>query len=96
MENVLLTGDIPMMAGIFRRLVEGEKMTAPGISTDRIDQLYDVTFVNGVPAGTVSRAGGGFVAFLRPPKARLGFLCAPGTAGGSVEAKKFFERGCGP
>ena len=44
LDNVLLTGDIPVMARILDDSVEGKKMTAPGISTDRIDRLYDITF----------------------------------------------------
>jgi galactokinase/mevalonate kinase-like predicted kinase len=76
--------------------VEGKKMTTPGISTDRIDRLYD-TFVNGALAGKVSRAGGGaFVMFLVHPEARLGLLCALNTAGGSAGSVKFAERGCEP
>jgi galactokinase/mevalonate kinase-like predicted kinase len=51
-------------------------MTAPGNSTDRIDRVYDVTFVNDALAGKVSGAGdGGFVVFLAHPKMASG-CCA--------------------
>ena len=72
-------------------------MTAPAVSTDPIDRLDDVTFVNGVLAGEVPRSGGsGLVAFLLPPEARLGLLCVLNTAAGSAGSVKFAERGCEP
>jgi D-glycero-alpha-D-manno-heptose-7-phosphate kinase len=58
-------------------------MTTPGISTDRIDRLYD-NFVNRALAGKVSGAGGGsFIMFLVHPEARAGSV-------------NFAERGCEP
>lgn len=95
MKNALLAGNIPAMAEILDDLWKAKKMTAPGISTDRIDQLYDVAFANGALAGKVSGAGGGgFVMFLVHPEDRLGLLNALNAAGGSAEPVKFAERGC--
>jgi D-glycero-alpha-D-manno-heptose-7-phosphate kinase len=79
----------------FSTVREGDRMTAPGISTDRINRLYDVTFDNDALAGKVSGAGdGGFVMFLAHPEDGLGLLCALGTAGGTAGSVKFVERGC--
>lgn len=95
MKNALLAGNIPAMAEILDNSWKAKKMTAPGISTDRIDQLYDVAFANGALAGKVSGAGGGgFVMFLVHPEDRLGLLNALNAAGGSAEPVKFAERGC--
>jgi D-glycero-alpha-D-manno-heptose-7-phosphate kinase len=70
-------------------------MTAPGISTDQIDHLYEVAMANGALAGKVSGAGGGgFVMFLVHPEDRRGLLGALNAAGGVADAVKFAERGC--
>jgi galactokinase/mevalonate kinase-like predicted kinase len=49
-QNVLLAGDIPALARVLDDSSKAKKMIPPAISTDRIDQLYDVTFVNGLLA----------------------------------------------
>jgi D-glycero-alpha-D-manno-heptose-7-phosphate kinase len=95
MKNALLSGDISAMAGILDASWRAKKATAPGISTDRIDQLYDVAFANGALAGKVSGAGGGgFVMFIVHPEDRLGLIDALNAAGGSAGPVKFAERGC--
>ena len=83
------------MARILRDSWEAKKMTAPGISTGRIEQLCNVAFANGALAGKVTGAGGGgFVMFLTHPEDRRGLLDALNAAGGSAEPVKFAERGC--
>ena len=95
MKNALLVGDISAMAGILDASWRAKKATAPGISTDRIDQLYDVAFANGALAGKVSGAGGGgFVMFIVHPEDRLGLIDALNAAGGRAGPVKFAERGC--
>ena len=95
MKNALLAGDIHAMAQILDDSWKAKKMTAPGISTDRIDQLYDVAVANGALAGKVSGAGGGgFVMFLVHPEDRLGLLNALNATGGIAGPVKFAERGC--
>jgi D-glycero-alpha-D-manno-heptose-7-phosphate kinase len=95
MKNALLAGDIRAMARILDDSWKAKQMTAPGVSTDRIDQLCDVAFANGALAGKVSGAGGGgFVMFLVHPEDRLGLLDALNAAGGSAVPVKFAERGC--
>ena len=70
-------------------------MTEAGITTDRIDRLYDVALTNGALAGKVSGAGGGgFVMFIVHPEDRLGLIDALNAAGGSAGPVKFAERGC--
>jgi len=95
MKNALLAGDIPAMAKILDDSWKAKKMTAPGISTDRIDQLYDAAIANGALAGKVSGAGGGgFVMFLVHPEDRRGLLDALNAGGGIAGPVKFAERGC--
>jgi D-glycero-alpha-D-manno-heptose-7-phosphate kinase len=95
MKNALLAGDIPAMAKLLDDSWKAKKMTAPGISTDRIDQLYDIAFANGALARKVSGAGGGgFVMFLIHPEDRLGLLNALNAASASAGPVKFSERGC--
>ena len=95
MKNALLAGDIRAMARILDDSWKAKQMSAPGISTDRIDQLCNVAFASGALAGKVSGAGGGgFVMFLVQPEDRLGLVGALNAAGGSAGAVKFTERGC--
>ena len=95
MKNALLAGDVRAMAGILEDSWRAKKMTASGISTDRIDALCDLAFANGALAGKVSGAGGGgFVMFIVDPENRLALLDALNAAGGVAGPVKFAERGC--
>ena len=95
MKNALLAGDVRAMARILDDSWSAKKMTAPGISTDKIDQLCEVAFANGARAGKVSGAGGGgFVMFIVDPEDRLDLLEALNAAGGVAGPVKFTERGC--
>jgi len=47
MKNALLTGDIIGMAGLLSDTWAAKKLTAPGISNQRIDQLCEVAFAHG-------------------------------------------------
>ncbi len=95
MKNALLAGDVRAMARILEDSWRAKKMTASGISTDRIDALCDLAFDNGALAGKVSGAGGGgFVMFIVDPENRLALLDALNAAGGLAGPVKFAERGC--
>ena len=95
MKTALLAGDVPAMASILDDSWKAKQMTAPGISTDRIDGLYQVAFERGALAGKVSGAGGGgFVMFLVHPEDRMGLVDALNSAGGNATTVKITERGC--
>jgi D-glycero-alpha-D-manno-heptose-7-phosphate kinase len=95
MKNALLAGDIHAMAQILDDSWKAKKLTAPGISTDSIDRLYEVAVANGALAGKVSGAGGGgFVMFLVHPEDRLGLLDALNATGGIAGPVKIADRGC--
>ncbi len=95
MKNALLLGDIKGMAGVLNDSWTAKKLTASGVSTDRIDQLCEVAFANGALAGKVSGAGGGgFLMFIVPPEDRLGLIAALGGARAEAGPVKFTDRGC--
>lgn len=85
MKGALLTGDIECMAAILNRSWESKRATAKGISTVRIDELFDVALANGALGGKVSGAGGGgFMFFLAHPEHRYGLIAALNKAGAAA------------
>jgi len=95
MKNALLAGDVRAMARILADSWQAKKLTAAGITTDRIEALCGLAFANGALAGKISGAGGGgFLMFIVDPEDRQGLLEALDTAGGIAGPVKFVERGC--
>ncbi len=85
MKDALLRGEIPRMAAILNRSWAAKKRTATGISTGRIETLYDLAFANGAIGGKVSGAGGGgFMMFIVPPCRRIAVVRALNIAGGTA------------
>lgn len=85
MKHALLRGDISAMATILNRSWEAKKRTAAGISTGRIEELYDLAFANGAIGGKVSGAGGGgFMMFIVPPARHIQVVRALNAAGGDA------------
>ena len=83
------------MADILTASWQAKQMTAPGISTERIGQLFDLAIGNGALAGKVSGAGGGgFVMFIVHPEDRLAVVRALNDVGGNAGPVKFSDRGC--
>jgi D-glycero-alpha-D-manno-heptose-7-phosphate kinase len=94
-KQLLLTGDIEGMAGILNHSWIAKKATAEGISTARIDELFDIAMQSGAIGGKVSGAGGGgFMFFLVHPEHRYGLIEALNRSGGMASPVKFTERGC--
>jgi D-glycero-alpha-D-manno-heptose-7-phosphate kinase len=95
MKTALLAGDISTMAEILNLSWKAKQMTATGISTDRIAQLFDIALTNGALAGKVSGAGGGgYVMFIVYPEDRLALVNALTAMGVNAEPVKFADRGC--
>lgn len=95
MKNALLLGDIKGMAEILDDSWRAKKLTASGVSTDRIDRLCEVAFAHGALAGKVSGAGGGgFLTFIVPPEDRLELITALDAVGGKAGPAKFTQCGC--
>jgi D-glycero-alpha-D-manno-heptose-7-phosphate kinase len=95
MKNALLIGDFNGMARILDDSWAAKKLTAPGISNDRIERLCEVAFANGAHAGKISGAGGGgFLMFIVPPEDRLGLVTVLNRMGAEGGPVKFTDRGC--
>jgi D-glycero-alpha-D-manno-heptose-7-phosphate kinase len=94
MKQALLRGDIPGMATILNRSWEAKKLTADGISTDRIETLRQTAFASGAIGGKVSGAGGGgFMMFIVPPEQRVGLIRALNLVGGEAASIHLTARG---
>ena len=85
MKEALLRGQIPRMADILSRSWIAKQRTADGISTGRIEALFDVAMRSGALGGKVSGAGGGgFMMFIVPPARRVSIVRALNDAGGQA------------
>ena len=94
MKEALLRGEIPRMADILNRSWEAKKRTASGISTGRIESLYELAFANGAIGGKVSGAGGsGFMMFIVPPDRRIAVVRALNAAGGTASGVHLTPQG---
>ena len=94
MKEALLRGEITRMASILNRSWEAKKRTASGISTGRIEDMYERAFSHGAIGGKVSGAGGGgFMMFLVPPNRRIGVVRALNGAGGSASGVHLTTQG---
>jgi D-glycero-alpha-D-manno-heptose-7-phosphate kinase len=95
MKRLLLIGDITGMADILNHSWCAKQATADGISTARIDELFNTAMRAGALGGKVSGAGGGgFMFFLVHPEQRFGLIEALNKSGGMASPTKFTERGC--
>jgi D-glycero-alpha-D-manno-heptose-7-phosphate kinase len=94
MKQALLRGEIPHMATILNRSWEAKKRTASGISTGRIEELYNLAFARGAIGGKVSGAGGGgFMMFIVPPDRRIPVVRALNAAGGTASGVHLTSQG---
>ncbi|HEY1412842.1 MAG TPA: hypothetical protein VGF36_11915 [Rhodopila sp.] len=94
MKEALLRGEIPRMADILNRSWVAKKRTASGISSERIETLYDLAFSHGAIGGKVSGAGGGgFMMFIVPPGRRIGVVRALNAAGGTASGVHLTSQG---
>lgn len=95
MKRLLLTGDIMGMADILNHSWKAKKATADGVSTAKIDELFDTAMNAGALGGKVSGAGGGgFMFFLVHPEQRYGLIETLNKNGGIASPAKFTEKGC--
>jgi D-glycero-alpha-D-manno-heptose-7-phosphate kinase len=94
MRQALVRGDVAHMATILNRSWQAKKQTAQGISTERIEQLYDAAFAAGALGGKVSGAGGGgFLMFMVPPQQRVQVIDALNNLGGTAGGAHFVMEG---
>jgi len=94
MKEALLRGQIARMAAVLNRSWLAKQQTAPGISTGRIESLYQIAFANGATGGKVSGAGGGgFMMFIVPPNRRFQVVRALNEAGAQASGVHLTQRG---
>ncbi len=94
MKQALLRGQIRHMAELLNRSWQAKKLTADGISTDRIEQLYQRAFAEGAIGGKVSGAGGGgFMMFIVPPERRIAVIRGLNELGGTAGGVHFTQTG---
>lgn len=94
MKQALLRGEIGALAAILHRSWIAKQRTASGVSSERIEALFQVAMASGASAGKVSGAGGGgFIMFLAPPEARVNLIRALNAAGGTANPVQFTSRG---
>jgi len=94
MKEALLRGEIARMSAVLNRSWVAKQKTAPGISTGRIEALYNTAFANGATGGKVSGAGGGgFMMFLVPPNRRYQVVRALNEAGAQASGAHLTMQG---
>ena len=94
MKEALLRGEIERMAKILNRSWEAKKQTAAGISTGRIEELYERAFAAGAIGGKVSGAGGGgFMMFIVPPHRHIAVVRTLNEAGGMADGVRITMQG---
>jgi D-glycero-alpha-D-manno-heptose-7-phosphate kinase len=94
MKQALLRGNIAEMSRVLERSWRAKKETAVGVSTSKIELLYQVAMTAGALAGKVSGAGGGgFIMFIVPPEHRLKVIRTLNEAGGQAEGVQFTRDG---
>jgi D-glycero-alpha-D-manno-heptose-7-phosphate kinase len=94
MKEALLRGEIGRMAAILNRSWTAKKRTASGVSSERIEAMYDLAFTHGAIGGKVSGAGGGgFMMFIVPPDRRIGVIRALNGAGGTASGVHLTDQG---
>jgi len=94
MKEAVLKGDFVRFAHYIGNSWEAKKRTARGISTPRIERVFDLAMGAGAKAGKVSGAGGGgFIMFVVDPARRTDVVQALQRADGEVRNCHFTKGG---
>jgi D-glycero-alpha-D-manno-heptose-7-phosphate kinase len=94
MKQALLVGDFVRMADILNGSWNAKKATAEGITTSRIEDLFEFALGNGAIGGKVSGAGGGgFLFFIVEPDRRFHLVEALRKRGAMADPVKFSMTG---
>ena len=95
MKETLLTGNLHAFAESMRVGWENKKATAEGVSSQKIDRIYEAAMSSGALGGKVSGAGGGgFLLLYVPPECRMKVNDALSQFGGVIEKCHFTDLGC--
>ncbi len=83
MKLALLNGHMRAVAAILGHSWEAKKKTAAGVSSHKVEEIYDVAMGSGAWSGKVSGAGGGgFLMLMTDPENRYRLISALNKAGG--------------
>ncbi|MCD6064203.1 MAG: dehydrogenase [Flavipsychrobacter sp.] len=94
MKEALLKGRVNDIGRILDYGFKYKKQTAVGISSGRMDEIYEATLKAGATGGKISGAGGGgFMMFYCPANTRYNVHQALSGFGGDVRPYQFTERG---
>jgi D-glycero-alpha-D-manno-heptose-7-phosphate kinase len=94
MKRALLLGDIPAFGSLLDEAWLAKKRMADGITTPRIDAVYDAAKRAGALGGKLSGAGGGgFMFFVVDPESRFAVQDALKNQGADVVSLSFAEEG---
>ncbi|HYM19225.1 MAG TPA: hypothetical protein VEU06_11720 [Micropepsaceae bacterium] len=94
MKEAVLKGDFGRFAHYIGNSWEAKKRTARGISTPRIERVFELAMSAGAKAGKVSGAGGGgFIMFVIDPARRSSVVQALQRADGEVKNCHFTKGG---
>ena len=95
MKECLLRGDFPGIVESMRTGWESKKKSAPSVSNDFIEEIYDCALRSGALAGKVSGAGGGgYLLFFVPSEARMSVVRALSSFNGQISNCHFTHNGC--
>jgi D-glycero-alpha-D-manno-heptose-7-phosphate kinase len=94
MRRALALGDLAGFGGLLDEAWLAKRAMAEGISTPRLDSIYDAAKAAGALGGKVSGAGGGgFMFFLADPERRFAVQEAVKAHGGELVALSFVDEG---
>lgn len=94
MKEVLLKGNIDEIGPVLDFGFQHKKAMAPGISNDRIDQIYTKALAAGATGGKISGAGGGgFMMFYCPLNTCYAVRAALEEFGGTPKDFQFVQHG---
>ncbi len=89
MKLALLNGDIRHVADILDHSWKAKKKTAAGISSSKVEELYEAAMGAGAWAGKVSGAGGGgFLMLMTDPENRYRLISELSARGAMASAAK--------
>jgi D-glycero-alpha-D-manno-heptose-7-phosphate kinase len=94
MKEAILKGNTSQMADLLGQSWEAKKRMAKGITSETIDQAYNVALQAGAQSGKVSGAGGGgFIMFMVYPRYKMDVIRALKKLGGQVTPFHFTPHG---
>ena len=94
MKQALLGGNIRYVAEVLNRSWRAKRRTSKSVSSEKIEEIFDLGMKNGAVAGKISGAGGGgFLMFITDPEYRYRLIGALNESGAPAAPVQFTDRG---